>query len=614
MWGILFLIFVFLTGLVLTDIFFPNQSHRFSLISAFIFGSILSVSYIYFFNAYLFKNLFLTTASFFLGSGILICRYRRRLRLSVSKLKLAPFLLALTLGGYLMAKTFGYNVDNGQFLIASHVYSDFGVRIPFIRSFSLGNNFPFEVPFFAGSGLMYHFMFDLYAGILEFLGLRIDLALNLISALAFACLLLLIYEFGRRLFSSRLVGSLAVAFFLFPSDLSLVGFLKQHGLRLSTFSYFWHNTDYWVNSHLGINTVATFISLNNFLNQRLLSFGLLFGLFIVFIFVDHFSKAGNWRQILFLALLLGLFPFWHAMIFLVIYCWLIVFALVTPAVRKKVFLFLVTATLIALPQISLITKHVVSPLAFSPGFLMNKHLTLKNFFTFWALNLGLALPVMVTGFFFSQPRQKKVFLISLSLFIVPNLFRFSQEIFDNHKFFNLWLVIVNCFSALAIVFLLQRKLVFKVLAIGLIFCLTLSGLLHFLVVKNDVYAVIVDYPGNSLMTWMRDHLPPNQTVLTNGEIYDPASLVGQKIFLGRSHHIFTYSGEKLNERIITRNEILQGGALAEIKKKLEPYQIEYSVLYQADFAKNTKPTDYQFFRNNFQIEYEDVDGMVVKLW
>ena len=53
-----------------------------------------------------------------------------------------------------------------------------------MRSFSMGNNFPTEYPHFGGQDVKFHFMFQFFVGNLEFLGLRLDFAYNVVSVLA----------------------------------------------------------------------------------------------------------------------------------------------------------------------------------------------------------------------------------------------------------------------------------------------------------------------------------------------------------------------------------------------------------------------------------------------
>ncbi|HNQ17001.1 MAG TPA: DUF2298 domain-containing protein, partial [Candidatus Woesebacteria bacterium] len=128
---------------------------------------------------------------------------------------------------WLMSSTFGYR--DGSIVIDSKLYSDFGAHLPLIRSFSLGWNFPPQYPFFIGEPIRYHYLFYLLIGLLERSGVRIDLAVNLLSAGGFSLLLFMIYIFAKTLFRSSLAGVLAVILFLFNGSLAWVEFFNQHG-------------------------------------------------------------------------------------------------------------------------------------------------------------------------------------------------------------------------------------------------------------------------------------------------------------------------------------------------------------------------------------------------
>src|SRR3989344_6196939 len=94
---------------------------------------------------------------------------------------------------WLMYKSFGYDEEKHDFRIARHQIGDFGLHLSLIRSFSWGNNFPVESPFYPGISLPYHYYFDLFIGLLNRIGLPIGISLNGVSALAFTILLYLIY-------------------------------------------------------------------------------------------------------------------------------------------------------------------------------------------------------------------------------------------------------------------------------------------------------------------------------------------------------------------------------------------------------------------------------------
>src|SRR3989344_8019775 len=101
---------------------------------------------------------------------------------------------------WLMFHTFGYVAVTSQMRPATTTWSDFGSHLPLIRSFSIGANLPRllrgeapEYPLFPGAPIRYHFLFYAIVGLLERIGVRIDWALNVPSALGLGFLMVMIY-------------------------------------------------------------------------------------------------------------------------------------------------------------------------------------------------------------------------------------------------------------------------------------------------------------------------------------------------------------------------------------------------------------------------------------
>ena len=121
--------------------------------------------------------------------------------------ELAGMIFLLLFSFWLMFHTFSYNAKTNSMMIAYKAWSDFGSHIPLVRSFSMGDNFnrlirgkaP-EYPLFPGEPIRYHFLFYAFVGLLERLGLRIDWALNIPSALGFFFLMVMIWTLAEQLF------------------------------------------------------------------------------------------------------------------------------------------------------------------------------------------------------------------------------------------------------------------------------------------------------------------------------------------------------------------------------------------------------------------------------
>ena len=128
-------------------------------------------------------------------------------------------------------------------------------------------------------------------------------------------------------------------------------------------------------------------------------------------------------------------------------CWFLLFT----EYRKSLLLFLILAGIIGLPQIYLFKSGASGDaLLFKPGYLIANDFNLVNFINYWLLNLGLSCILIPLGFCFADKNAKKLLLSLIPLFVLGNTFQFSVEMAANHKFFNLFLIFGNMFSALAL--------------------------------------------------------------------------------------------------------------------------------------------------------------------
>jgi hypothetical protein len=613
----LFLATIFVYGAVITKYFIHKVDIIFFLCTSFILGSYFVINLVYFLTAYLTKNLFISIVIYFFVTVLVFLKLKIILKLKrliyqvkvIKKHELLLLIACLLFSSYIFSKTFSYDSSHGNILIASNVYADFGAHIPIIRSFSLGNNFPFEVPFFANKHILYHFMFDYYAGMIEYLGLRIDHALNLISTFAFTALLLFIYRFVFNMFKSKLVSLITLILFIFQSSLVFIPFVQELGLRPLTLLYsLWHNAQYFTKGPLGANTFSVYWSLDTFVNQRHTVFGFAFA-FLIF-YLIHFSRDTFRKyQAVALGVFIGLLPFWNSFVFTLILLFLIGYVYFYPQKRKIIICSLITAIIVAIPELLLIKANTISAVSFKPGFVIPDQLSPASFFIYWLWNLGFPLILGIIGFAIAKKEEKIIFLLFFPLFVISNLFQLSSDVGSSHKLMNIWIIILDIYAAFTLVMIYKRNSLLRFFTAILFPIVLLPGMINFFVIKNDVLTVIPDYPNNKLMDWAKNNIPPNKVILTNGEIYDPMSIIGKKIFLGWTYYIIAY-GANPSERIEEQNKILTSKDPREISKLIHKSDISYLVFYKNNFAKNMKVVDVKKYKNILKVVYEDENAII----
>lgn len=570
MLALLFLCSVWLNGLLVLG-------RKATVPNTFIIGSVVSLTPFFLITSYVTHNINWTMGMYGVIVLFLYVKTYWDVRMHIQHGELIVYGLSLLFGWYIFSHAFSYDSVSKTFLISSNTYMDFGAHIPFIRSFSRGSNFPAEIPFFAGSRGVYYFLTDFYAGLLEYFGLRIDIALNILSSLAFAGISTALYSLSIGHWRKWRYGILAILIFFSSNTLSWIQFLSTHTPR-KIFSSVYHLGQY---STMG----EVFWNLNTYVNQRQLLFGL--ALFLWFLptglrYQTYSPKHDRVR----VGIFLGLLCYWHVYVFLAA-CLLILCS------RREFLRIFSIAAAIALPNIVFLYINSHNGVVFSPGFIVSP-LTLLTWIRFWIINTGILIPVAIIGMIRAGKKLRWLMVYAGLLFVIPNVFHISaRNVFDDHKFFILWKLCMTLFCVYTLEMLWKKSYVYL-----LIFILCISGLLDFFVLKNDVFARVPDYSSHPFLK----ALPHDSILLTNGEIYDPASVAGHKTVAGRTQYLYAYGGDP-DPALTLQHELLSGA-------RRTGTNISYILCYSPGVAPNSKPCNESALSIVYDLVYTDTLGMV----
>lgn len=489
----------------------------------------------------------------------------------------AFFLFAL----WLMFHTFSYDPIQKEFILASRVWSDFAAHIPLIRSFSLGYNWPPEYPLFPGEPIRYHFLFYFLVGILEYAGVRIDLALNLPSAVGFAGLLLLIYKLSLLFTSKRSVGILAVLFFLFNGTLSFLRFFEPSG----------SSVEHFFTALLQIPSIKNFPSfgpwdgglvtafnnLNVYTNQRHLAPSFAVALTLIYFLIKTPPTQRTIQQrtlrVALVSIVFSLLLFMNQAALLP-----------TLIVSIGIFLWCKTsriplllgglATLPAVVLFILIAQPSGSP-TLQPGYLSPAPFAWSTFLEFWIHNLGVHIVLIPFGILLF-PKPFRWFAVPLLIiFVVPNLFKLSTDMINNHKLFNFFMIFGAIYSSYAIVVLRSRllRLVGRLTGVtklilqsgisifigSVLLLLIFSGVIDLFVIQNDYSLRLSDIPTNQDARFILNNTSSKDIILNSTWFYHPASLAGRAIYNGYAFFTWsagydTYTREALVKTIYRSNK------------------------------------------------------------
>ncbi len=263
---------------------------------------------------------------------------------------------------------------------------------------------------------------------------------------------------------------------------------------------------------------------------------------------DEFSLTDYIKQnsvLVFCGVLFGLLPMWNGAIFLGAAVILAALIILFTRFRRELITLAVTAALVALPQIIYLKTGHVKPVQYSMlrwGFVIDDPGVINvlwwTFFTFgfkWVL-LGIAL-------YFSSGLQRRLMLAVSFLLPLTYCFRFSEEVLANHKFINLWLVIVNIFCGYAVVKLWDLKIgksviPSRVAAIALLLLIVTGGLIDLAPIKNsdDRNFIKYKYNDNKLIDWVKENTDPKAIFLSDQHINHEILLAGRRLFYGNSYY------------------------------------------------------------------------------
>ncbi len=525
----------------------------------------------------------------------------------IKKHPLDSLILALSFlfSYFLMSHTFSY--ENGNMLVAGKAWSDFGSHIPLVRSFSLGWNFPVAYPLFSGEPIHYHFLFYLFVGLLEKIGIPIDYALNIPSALGFSALLYLLYLFASKLFKSKATGILTIFLFLFNGSLSFIYFLNSHPLSGKFIDEVVKNNTFPSFAPYREGLITAFWNLNIYTNQRHLAAAFAFSLFVIYFFLKPIFKNEKGQSIsltVFLGILLGCSYYFHVAVFIMTVIVIIILSILFPKVRATGIILLICAGIVSYPQyIYMNSTAQAFKTVFRPGYLIFDQLSFPSFLRYWFMNLGLHSILMFLGFIVARGTVKKIFLAFFVLFIIGNLFQFSPEMAANHKFFNYFMLSGIMFSAYFLVFMWRSNFILRPLVIILFFFLTFSGVIDLFPILNDAKIRLADYPNNPDVTWIMKNTDPSSIFLNTSYLYSPESLAGRKIFFGWPYFAWS-AGHNTDRRGKMRTAIFTATSKEIACILLRKNNLSYIEISNSELTNPDQPKISNLFSKNFTLEYK----------
>ena len=520
-------------------------------------------------------------------------------------------------------------IKDGVLYSGYTVYGDYAPHTAMMRSFSMGNNFPTEYPHFGGQDVKYHFMFQFFVGNLEFLGLRLDFAYNVVSVLVLLGFLIFLYHMAKRLTGSFAAGVLTVFFFFFRSSLSFFRFVIEHLNAGDLWTTLRDNTTfigYTTNENWGL------WNFNVYLNQRHLAFGLLIVAIVLWVFMDWLEagcsapeRGVHWikRRIftkkawlcvhsetaLLAGMLLGLTSFWNGAA--VIGGLLILMGFAVFSDGKLDYLILaVTSVIFSVLQTKIfIWGNAVSP-SFYWGFLSeNKSITGVLWYLIQMSGVFFVGAVLIA--LFLRERRQRAALVS---FFFPLIFAFcmslTPDIAVNHKYIMIAYAFLAIFWSFAVLKLFQRKIGRKIVAVLLTIALSITGIYDFVVIlkDNDSGHRVTVNMRSEVTEWLAEHLDHNDLILTPEYSINEVTMSGVMMYMGWPYYAWS-AGYDTYDRAAKAKEIYSSTDEAAIKKLVKQEKITY-ILYEDGMQYEQEACREDTIASAFTLVYESEDGRI----
>jgi hypothetical protein len=485
-----------------------------------------------------------------------------------------PVLALIVLVAFLYVFPGVLNYHGGEYHIAYPLYGDAAFHSSIVTSFSQGLNYPPQYPIMAGQALRYTFLVDFYSAVLDRLGMGLQWSIVLPDVVLLSSLLALLYFFGSRFTGRRPGGALAVTLVVLSGGL---GFLWAYG-----------------------DWQASGVSLQDFLKTGVLNYtcmydlGLVFTNFMIIVLAQRAALAGfaagalvmlllyirymdkdqsntDGRDALLLAGgLAGLLPLFHTYSYA---CVMLSTALLFIVYRERRWpYFLAPAILLAIPQALYISgQGTQSFIRLQAGWMAG---SLADIPWFWAVNLGLMLPLLIAGLYLAGREKARFYLPFLAIFVMANLIVFQPWDYDNHKFFSFWLMSSAPLMAIALLAVYDLKWIGKPLFALLLAFTVLTGALVAIFMTFQAY---VEFPAASVEVagWIKENTPPDAVFLTGDAATHPACcLAGRKSYLGYYPWMFTH-GVDTSERVGIVRQIYGASDTQQAMQLLRQQEIDY---------------------------------------
>lgn len=385
-----------------------------------------------------------------------------------------------------------YRIDDNYLMAGYSTYSDLSPHTAMVSSFGTGFNFPTQYMHFSGNGIQYHFFFYFLCGMLEYMGMPLDYAINVPSIMTMICALVLLGLLSVLISGRRLAFLIAPILVFFRSSFNVFIHIKElteSGMSLGDAINDISKATSWydLTPYDGWGIWA----INVYPNQRHLMLGISVIIILIILFLPHLRRMGTsflrydsanealkyffWSRNAWLprkadplnsigiaiaaCLVVIVMPYFHGSA--LIAALLVLFGMAVFSEARLLYLAVAVCAVVS----SFIQTNIFSggagnviSLQRIKGFVIQGYTagdTVKYIITVTGLTLIIAFICVITIFVKDIIKRKPVYRFFLLIaMMIPFIFAFnfqvSLEMLANHKFIQISLILADAFVACAL--------------------------------------------------------------------------------------------------------------------------------------------------------------------
>lgn len=323
--------------------------------------------------------------------------------------------------------------------------------------------------------------------------------------------------------------------------------------------------------------------------------------------------VGRLAPFAFAGLLLGLMPMWNGAVFTAAAGVLALMFFLLP-LRCEMLAIAVASAVVALPQVIFLKTGLARPAEYSLwhwGYTIDDPTFYKVFY-YLAFTFGFKWIFIALALALGSRLQRFMMIAFTALLFLATCFQFSEEVLANHKFFNVWLVLMNVPVAFGLVRLWNLipgpgVIAGRILAVVLTFFIVVGGIIDVFPIKNSFW-VEYRFQGDPLVEWVKANTDPRSIFLSYRYVNHGILVAGRRLFYGHPYYAWG-AGYPVGERDAVYRKMFESRNIDEIFSLMKSNNISYvafdNLVKNGDFVKNNNERLYQAY---FPVVFTDTEN------